>query len=305
MAESAAAQKSENWHEAAQLFPLLSEEELNELAVDIEANGLLNPVVLLEGKVLDGRNRVVACRMAGVSPTFTDWKGSGSPTSWVISQNLHRRHLTASQKAVIALEAEPLFAAEAKERQRTSTGGANPQLRSKLTEAGTKGKTVEHVAQSVGVSSGYVAEVKKIAAKDPSLLPQIKAGTMTIPQAQKKLGFNHRTAPSGRNQEREAAASELNQENLFPEYETKILPAVVNTTLDGIGFSVTFGNLSSEAVRQLAQSLLQRPTPKGVLDLVEINKSHFEAIFDNLPAKAVQERIAKLAEILNKQFGGT
>jgi ParB-like chromosome segregation protein Spo0J len=304
MSELATAQKSENWHDAAQLFPLLPEEELNELAADIKANGLLNPVVLLEGKVLDGRNRILACRMAGVSPTFTDWKGSGSPTSWVISQNLHRRHLTASQKAVIALEAEPLFAAEAKERQKTSTGGAQPQLRSKLTEAGAKGKTVDHAAKSVGVSSGYVAEIRKINAKDPSLLPQIKAGTMTIPQAQKKLGLSHRTAPSGRQQDRERAASELNQENLFPAYETKILPAVVNTARDGLGFSVTFTNLSPEAVRQLAQSVLQRPVPNGVQDLVETNKLHFDAIFRDLPPKSLQERIAKLAEILNKQYGG-
>lgn len=298
-----ASQKSRNWHEAASLFPLLSGEELDALAADITANGLLNPVVLLEGKVLDGRNRMLACERAGVNPTFTDWKDSGSPTSWVISQNLHRRHLTASQKAAIALEAEPLFVAEAKERQRLS-GGRGTKGKSKLTDLKSKGQARDHAAKSVGASSGYVAEVKKIAAKDPSLLPEIKAGTLKISEAKKKLGLNRRTAPSNRERDRERAASELKQENLFPEYDTEILPAVLNTAPDGVGFSVTFKKLSREAVRQLAERISQRPIPKGVQGLVEINKPHFDAVLSNIPAKAVQGRIAKFVEILNEDYGG-
>jgi hypothetical protein len=187
-----AAARPENWHEAAKLFPLLPQEELNELAEDIKANGLLNPIVLLDGKILDGRNRAIACKTAGVTPTSIDWRGSCSPVSWVIAQNLYRRHLTASQKAVIALEAEPLFTAEAKERQRLSEGPGT-KGKSKLTDLNSKGQARDHAAKSVGVSSGYVAAAKKIAAKAPELIAQIKSGEVSIPEAEKKLGFKQST----------------------------------------------------------------------------------------------------------------
>jgi hypothetical protein len=56
-----------NWHEAAKLFPLLPEEELNERAEDIRENGLLNPITLFEGQVLDGRNRAAEPRSKPIS----------------------------------------------------------------------------------------------------------------------------------------------------------------------------------------------------------------------------------------------
>jgi len=111
----------EHWHDAAKLFPLLPDEELADLAADIKAHGLQNPLVLLDGKLLDGRNRALACKKTGVAVKTLSWKPNGiSPAQWVMSQNLHRRHLTPSQRAVIAVESEPLFIAEAKQRQKTT-----------------------------------------------------------------------------------------------------------------------------------------------------------------------------------------
>ena len=54
-------------HSIADIWPVLSDEELQSLADDIEQNGLVHPVVLYEGKILDGRNRARACEMAGVA----------------------------------------------------------------------------------------------------------------------------------------------------------------------------------------------------------------------------------------------
>jgi ParB family chromosome partitioning protein len=186
----------ENWHEAAKLFPLLPDEELNDLAEDIKENGLLNPIMLFEGKVLDGRNRALACKKVGSAISTNEWQSNGtSPVAWVISQNLHRRHLTASQKAVVAYELEPLFAKKAKKRQKQHGGTAPGRSRNTSPEnGGSIGESQKLAAKSVGVSHGYVAELKKIVAKDPSLLPQIKAGKLTIPEAQKKLGFRQSTA---------------------------------------------------------------------------------------------------------------
>lgn len=100
-------------HPAAAIFPMLPVVELESLASDIRQHGLLQPIVLHEGQVLDGRNRLRACAMAGVQPTFAEWSGRGeSPTAWVLAVNLQRRHLNETQRAVVAARAVPLFEAE-------------------------------------------------------------------------------------------------------------------------------------------------------------------------------------------------
>lgn len=116
--------KNGKWkfHSACLLFPPLGKDELQSLADDIRERGLLNPIIIYEGQILDGRNRLLACELAGVKPEFKKWDGNGSPLSWAISANLIRRHLTASQRAVIALDLLPMLEEEAKQRQRLSAG---------------------------------------------------------------------------------------------------------------------------------------------------------------------------------------
>ena len=55
-----------------------------------------------EGKVIDGRNRLEGCHRAGVEPTFTEWTGTGSVVASILSVNLHRRHLSDQQRAMLA-----------------------------------------------------------------------------------------------------------------------------------------------------------------------------------------------------------
>jgi N6-adenosine-specific RNA methylase IME4 len=108
------------FHPAANLFPLMQEEELQGLSKDIQANGQRDPIVILEGKILDGRNRWKACKLAEVEPRIrlvTLLEIGGSPTQFVLSTNLHRRHLSAIQKASVAADALPLFEEEARLRQ--------------------------------------------------------------------------------------------------------------------------------------------------------------------------------------------
>ena len=77
--------KPYNFHPACLAFPLLADAELRELADDIQLRGLLQPVVVFRGQILDGRNRLAACEMARVAPRFTEWPGGGSPVEWVIA----------------------------------------------------------------------------------------------------------------------------------------------------------------------------------------------------------------------------
>lgn len=91
-------------HPIAAVFPLMPEEELEALARDISVNGLKEPIVIVDGLIIDGRNRLEACLMAGVKPKFIlyDPEKHGSIESYVLSKNIHRRQMNKSQVACVA-----------------------------------------------------------------------------------------------------------------------------------------------------------------------------------------------------------
>jgi ParB-like chromosome segregation protein Spo0J len=85
-------------HPAAELFPLMGKDELRTLADDIKKNGLASPIVRTkDGVILDGRNRLAACEIAGVKPRFEEYTDN-DPVAFIVSANIHRRHLTSKQK---------------------------------------------------------------------------------------------------------------------------------------------------------------------------------------------------------------
>jgi ParB-like chromosome segregation protein Spo0J len=91
------------FHPASELFPLLDDQGLEDLAQDIKTNGLQQSILLHpDGSILDGRNRFLACQRINHQPGYRTWNGEGSEEAFVVSLNLHRRHLTESQRAMIA-----------------------------------------------------------------------------------------------------------------------------------------------------------------------------------------------------------
>lgn len=170
------------FHTACLLFPPLPPAEFDALVADIAANGLLHPIVLHDGLVLDGRNRLLACRRAGREPRFTEWKGEGSPLSWAISTNMQRRHLSTSQRAVLALDLLPLLASEAKQRQRLSRG------RGRRVEPGARvtvfrGKASQAAARLAATNSAYVERAKRLRAHHDELLEPVRLGHLTLSEA--------------------------------------------------------------------------------------------------------------------------
>jgi hypothetical protein len=90
-------------HPIAEIFPEMTEEEFEALVKDIEQNGCLEPIHLFKGKIIDGRSRYLACKKLKEEVPTKQYRGteSGLP-SFVISLNLARRHLSTSQRAMVA-----------------------------------------------------------------------------------------------------------------------------------------------------------------------------------------------------------
>ena len=117
-------------HPLADALPALRTKEYQELRADIQTHGLLEPITLFEGKVLDGRNRLRACEEAGIEPQFVQYTGT-NPAAFVLSKNVTRRHLTASQKAMAVVKMSEVVVqlqmqAEARKHKSLNKGHKSP-----------------------------------------------------------------------------------------------------------------------------------------------------------------------------------
>lgn len=184
-------------HPAAELFPLLGDENLIEMAEDIRAKGLLEPVWLYDDPergtvLLDGRNRVLACQKAGVDVATRMYLGN-DPIGFSIAQNMQRRHLTTGQKADVALRSLPLYEAEAERRKHLSPG--RPKADEKpgadrpdvFNIGGTRSapRARDKAAKSAGTSGRAVARMKRITEHAPDLAEKVRAGDMALDRAER------------------------------------------------------------------------------------------------------------------------
>jgi hypothetical protein len=87
-------------HPAADLFPMMAPDELAELAADIAENGQQEPIIVDGDTLIDGRNRLAACKLAGIEPFYSDLPRGRDPLAYIASANLMRRNLTKGQQAM-------------------------------------------------------------------------------------------------------------------------------------------------------------------------------------------------------------
>ncbi len=175
------------FHEAANIFPL-DEEHIDELASDISANGQQVPIEVYDGKILDGRRRWLACERAGVKPKTKDVLPA-DPVAYVLSLNLHRRHLTPSQASMVGARARGLYDEQAKERQRAS-GGNRMNAKAKavpvILPEPLKGDSRDHVGKVVGVSGKLIDNATKVLEKGvPELAEAVDEGRLSVSAAAK------------------------------------------------------------------------------------------------------------------------
>lgn len=170
-------------HPIADVWPMMDEAKLAELADDIRKNGQLVPVWLYEGKILDGRNRWAACKIAGVEPKTNEYTGD-EPTAFAVSLNDRRRHMGKSALAAVAAELEPHFAADAKRRQIRRPKAES--VVEKIPQQ-TSSKAREEAAKSVGVNDRYVSDAKKVKTEAPEVFERLKAGKITLQDAKREV----------------------------------------------------------------------------------------------------------------------
>lgn len=164
-------------HPAADLFPMMTNGELDSLAKDIAGHGQRDPILLVddagEWLVLDGRNRLEACRRAGVQPKTAVWAGD-DPIAAVWSFNCERRHLSDSQRAMIG------------EGFAKMKHGGNRKGDNIKAPAGALTDSASQVAaaQIVGVSRRLIQRARRVRAKGaPELVAAVQAGDVSVTAA--------------------------------------------------------------------------------------------------------------------------
>ena len=91
-------------HPLAHLFPPLSPEQFDALVASIMALGLLDPITVWQGQIIDGLHRLRACKEAGVEPRYEYLDDDADPVTYVIAKNGTGREMDESQRAVVAHE---------------------------------------------------------------------------------------------------------------------------------------------------------------------------------------------------------
>lgn len=210
-------------HPVADLFPMLGPDELADLAADIAERGLLHPIVLdVEGRILDGRNRLAACEKAEVVPEFVTYEGDDL-AGYVFAEGLLRRNLTKGQLAMIAARGKKLSEADGKKLSARAAAGAAGVIKQRVIQALV---VCEHapdlvdavIAGATGLDEAYrIARERKTAADTdtakletlreayPDLADKVVEGELTLPGA-----LAERTARDAqRESERRAAVNNL------------------------------------------------------------------------------------------------
>ena len=196
-----------NYHELACLFPMLGNEALADLTEDIRANGVREPIVLFEGQILDGRNRYHAAREVGCEYPVAEYVGP-DPLGYVVSLNLKRRHLTESQRAMVAAKiakmpkgrpAANTAIAAIPQAQAAAMMGVSPDSIQRARAVQTHGTSSLNTAVEMGAAKvSAAAEVAKL--PEPMQDEVVEAG----PEAIKAVAAEIRNSPAPAEPDEEA-----------------------------------------------------------------------------------------------------
>ncbi len=201
-------------HPLSAAFPAMSDDDFAALKADIAANGQREPVMLYEGMVLDGWHRYQACTQLGLSVEKFNFAADGDPVSFVLSHNLHRRHLSASQRAAAVVAcAQWAPTGRPKKVEPSSTFSTNKDL---AKAAGTTVRTITDAKAAAKAGLGDAVKEGAVTAKEAAAVAR---GKPTEPAKPAKRTLDQRpadvAAPTDADgmQEAQHTIAELAQEN--------------------------------------------------------------------------------------------
>jgi ParB-like chromosome segregation protein Spo0J len=155
-------------HPIAEIWPLMRDDELDRLAEDIKEHGQVVPIILVDGKILDGRNRWLACELAGVEPWCENVE-SDDPDALAWSLNEHRRHAPEFVRGLAAAR-----------RANLSQGQKKADSANALTQA--------EAAQQFGVSVDTVKRARTVLNYGPpELIAAVESGEIAVSLAAKTV----------------------------------------------------------------------------------------------------------------------
>ena len=207
------------FHEVANLFPLLHGEEFENLKADIAENGQREPIwVTPDGQILDGRNRYRACKDLGQKVDARTYEGEDY-ASLVVSLNLQRRHLSSQQKAALATQLEEYEAKRARDRKLSTLKQGDEKPDTEKFPYRDAGEARQKAAQQIGTNPRYVSDAKRIKRDAPDVFERMERGeygSMAEANRVAKLPKEdrdevHSAVESGEAESSKAARSKINK----------------------------------------------------------------------------------------------
>ena len=169
----------------ANLFPEASPGEYQDILASIEEIGQQEAIGVKDGQIIDGRNRLRACRELGIEPRFIEL-GDVDPLKYVLAKNLVRRHLDASQRAVIAYKLSAWSKPGGDRRSEAYREGVDQSA------ILPDGFTQEQSAKLLAVSPRSVRQAGKVISEDspaaPVLRQAVEQGEVKVGDAARAIG---------------------------------------------------------------------------------------------------------------------
>lgn len=160
-------------HPLCSLFPRMTGYEFECLKLDIKENGLRTPITMHHNMILDGGNRYKACVELGINPIYEDFVGDAIG-AFVLTSNLHRRHLSTTQSAAIVASVQDWGKAQ-------SVGKPKCATRSTLAD------TVKSRSESSGASIATQRKADAVAKANPELAAKVARGEVSLNDATREV----------------------------------------------------------------------------------------------------------------------